>query len=151
MLTTQSGVEFKMRGYLHVRPLYVFMAWRGSAALRFTVRLTRMGTFSCFRPAAGIWTTWFKSSSLKVSEDCVFLGYYAASCSGNSLCVCVCVCVCVYVHRSISQIKHQLDATLCRFFFFCRVTLHVSGVKRPSSGVLKNWHGGPWYRCYSCR
>ena len=34
------------------------------------------------------------------------------------------------------QIKHQLDATLCRFYF-CRVTLHVSGVKRPSSGVLK--------------
>jgi len=43
---------------------------------------------------------------------------------------------CVSVHRSISQIKHQLDATLCRFYF-CRVTLHVSGVKRPSSGVLK--------------
>ena len=50
----------------------------------------------------------------------------------------------------VSQIKHQLDATLCRFYF-CRVTLHVSGVKRPSSGVLKNWHCGPWYRCYSCR
>jgi hypothetical protein len=39
------------------------------------------------------------------------------------VCVCVCVCVvtflrfyfCVSVHRSISQIKHQLDATLCRF------------------------------------
>ena len=40
------------------------------------------------------------------------------------------------VHRSIGQIKHQLDATLCRFYF-CRVTLHVSGVKRPSPGVLK--------------
>ena len=25
-----------------------------------------------------------------------------------------------------SQMKHQLDATLCRFYF-CRVTLHVSG------------------------
>ena len=50
----------------------------------------------------------------------------------------------------ISQIKHQLDATLCRFYF-CRVTLNVSDVKRPSSGILKNWHGGPWYRCYSCR
>ena len=50
----------------------------------------------------------------------------------------------------LSQIKHQLDAILCRFYF-CRVTLHVSGVKRPSSGVLKNWHGVPWYRCYSCR
>ena len=50
----------------------------------------------------------------------------------------------------LSQIKHQLDATLCRFYF-CRVTLHVSGVKHPSSGVLKNWYGGPWYRWYSCR
>ena len=40
------------------------------------------------------------------------------------------------MHHSISQIKRQLDATLCRFYF-CRVTLHVSGVKRPSSGVFK--------------
>ena len=53
---------------------------------------------------------------------------------------------CISVHRSISQIKHLLDATLCKFYF-CRVTLHVSGVKRPSSGELKNWQGGPWYRC----
>ena len=30
------------------------------------------------------------------------------------------------MHHSISQMKHQLDATLCRFYF-CRVTLHVSG------------------------
>ena len=37
---------------------------------------------------------------------------------------------------SSGQIKHQRDATLCRFYF-CRLTLHVSGVKRPSSGVLK--------------
>jgi hypothetical protein len=28
------------------------------------------------------------------------------------------------VHHSISQMKHQPDATLCRFYF-CRVTLHV--------------------------
>ena len=34
------------------------------------------------------------------------------------------------------QMKHQLDATLYRFYF-CRVTLHVSGVKRRSSGVFK--------------
>ena len=39
--------------------------------------------------------------------------------------------------ESISQMKHQLDATLCRFYF-CRGTLHVSGVKRPSSGVFKS-------------
>ena len=32
---------------------------------------------------------------------------------------------CASVHHSISQMKHQLDATLCRFYF-CRVTLHVS-------------------------
>ena len=32
--------------------------------------------------------------------------------------------------------KHQLDATLC-MFYFCVVTLHASGVKRPSSGVFK--------------
>ena len=35
-----------------------------------------------------------------------------------------------------SSTKNQLDATLCRFYF-CRVTLHVSGVNRPSSGVFK--------------
>ena len=38
--------------------------------------------------------------------------------------------------RRISQMKHQLDATLCRFYI-SRVTLHVLGVKRPSSGVFK--------------
>jgi hypothetical protein len=38
---------------------------------------------------------------------------------------------CVSVHRSISQIKHQLDAALWRLYF-CRVTLHVPGVKRRS-------------------
>ena len=35
--------------------------------------------------------------------------------------------------------------------FISAESLHVSGVKCPSSRVLKNWHGGPWYRCYSCR
>ena len=29
---------------------------------------------------------------------------------------------CASVHHSISQMKHQLDAFLCRFYF-CRVTL----------------------------
>ena len=42
-----------------------------------------------------------------------------------------------FIVRISSQMKHQLDATLCRFCF-CRVTLHVSGVKHPSSGVFKN-------------
>ena len=46
------------------------------------------------------------------------------------------------MHRSISQLKHHLDATLCRFYF-CRVTLHVSGVKRLSSGVLKTGTAAP--------
>ena len=29
-------------------------------------------------------------------------------------------------NENVSQMKHQLDAKLCRFYFF-RVTLHVSG------------------------
>jgi hypothetical protein len=41
-----------------------------------------------------------------------------------------------WARKNISQMKHQIDATLCRFYF-CRVTLHISGVKRPSSGVFK--------------
>ena len=32
--------------------------------------------------------------------------------------------------------KHQLDATLCRFYF-CRVTLHVSGVSAHRQEYLK--------------
>ena len=36
----------------------------------------------------------------------------------------------------ISQIKHQLDATLCRFYF-CRVTLHVSGASAHHQEYLK--------------
>ena len=36
----------------------------------------------------------------------------------------------------ISQMKHQLDATLCRFYF-CRVTLHVSGASIPHQEYLK--------------
>jgi hypothetical protein len=43
---------------------------------------------------------------------------------------------CVSVHHSISQIKHQLDATLCRFYF-CRVTLHVSGASAHHQEYLK--------------
>jgi uncharacterized protein (UPF0276 family) len=40
------------------------------------------------------------------------------------------------VHHSISQIKHQLDATLCRFYF-CGVTLHVSGASAHHQEYLK--------------
>jgi len=36
----------------------------------------------------------------------------------------------------ISQMKHQLDATLCRFYF-CRVTLHVSGSSAHHQEYLK--------------
>ena len=43
---------------------------------------------------------------------------------------------CVSVHHSISQMKHQLDATLCRFNF-CRVTLHVSGASAQHQEYLK--------------
>ena len=35
-----------------------------------------------------------------------------------------------------SQMKHQLDATLCRFYF-CRVTLHVSGTSAHHQEYLK--------------
>ena len=35
-----------------------------------------------------------------------------------------------------SQMKHQLDATLCRFYF-CRVTLHVSGASVHHQDYLK--------------
>jgi len=35
-----------------------------------------------------------------------------------------------------SQMKHQLDATLCRFYF-CRVTLHVSGASAYRQEYLK--------------
>jgi len=37
---------------------------------------------------------------------------------------------------SQSQMKHQLDATLCRFYF-CRVTLHVSGASAHHQEYLK--------------
>ena len=39
-------------------------------------------------------------------------------------------------HYSASQMKHQLDATLCRFYF-CRVTLHVSGASAHHQEYLK--------------
>ena len=35
--------------------------------------------------------------------------------------------------------KHQLDATLCRFYF-CRVTLHVSGASAHHQKYLKLVH-----------
>jgi len=40
------------------------------------------------------------------------------------------------VHHSISQMKHQHDATLCRFYF-SRVTLHVSGASAHHQEYLK--------------
>ena len=43
---------------------------------------------------------------------------------------------CVSMHHSISQMKHQLDATLCRFYF-CRITLHVSGASAHHQEYLK--------------
>ena len=38
--------------------------------------------------------------------------------------------------KAISQMKHQLDATQCRFYF-CRVTLHVSGTSAHHQEYLK--------------
>ena len=40
------------------------------------------------------------------------------------------------MHHSINQMKHQLDATMCRFYF-CRVTLHVSGASAHHQEYLK--------------
>ena len=45
--------------------------------------------------------------------------------------------VCVWENIwNLSQIKHQLDAKLCRFYF-CRVTLHVSGASAHHQEYLK--------------
>ena len=38
------------------------------------------------------------------------------------------------IRYRVRQMKHQLDATLCRFYF-CRVTLHVSGAMLHQVGV----------------
>ena len=43
---------------------------------------------------------------------------------------------CKLICQRISQMKHQLDATLCRFYF-CRVTLHVSGASAHHQEYLK--------------
>ena len=43
---------------------------------------------------------------------------------------------CLEEAYSISQMKPQLDATLCRFYF-CRVTLHVSGASFHHQEYLK--------------
>jgi len=43
--------------------------------------------------------------------------------------------VCVTV-KMLSQMKHQLDATLCRFYF-CRVTLRASGASAHHQEYLK--------------
>ena len=45
-------------------------------------------------------------------------------------------CLDMYKHARINQMKHQLDATLCRFYF-CRVTLHVSGASAQHQEYLK--------------
>ena len=43
---------------------------------------------------------------------------------------------------TVSQMKHQLDATLCRFYF-CRVTLHVSGASAHHQEYLNWMHSVP--------
>ena len=48
--------------------------------------------------------------------------------------------VITFLHSGINcdanQMKHQLDATLCRFYF-CRITLHVSGASAHHQEYLK--------------
>jgi hypothetical protein len=61
-------------------------------------------------------------------ENCVLLGYYAAD-SSNSL-----------RRLKAIHIGIQLDVTLIGYFI--QTTLHVSGIPRPSSGVL-TLHGQP--------
>ena len=41
-----------------------------------------------------------------------------------------------WTSQKISQMKHQLDATLCRFYF-CRVNLYVSGASAHHQEYLK--------------
>jgi hypothetical protein len=43
---------------------------------------------------------------------------------------------CRYRKNCTTQMEHQLDATLCRFYF-CRVTLHVSGASAHHQEYLK--------------
>jgi len=42
----------------------------------------------------------------------------------------------IWICACLSQMKHQLDATLCRFYF-CRVILHVSGASAHHQEYLK--------------
>ena len=44
--------------------------------------------------------------------------------------------------------KVQLDATVCRHFIYCKVTLHVSGVTAPIIRSTKNCNRYLWYRSY---
>ena len=64
---------------------------------------------------------------------------FAEACSPDStICTRGCNYILILCFRadSISQMKHQLDATLCRFYF-CRVTLHVSGASAHYQEYLK--------------
>jgi len=53
--------------------------------------------------------------------------------------VAICNCVILswwFVHRNSVLIKLQPNATVCRYFF-CKITLHVSGVTAPIIRILK--------------
>ena len=54
----------------------------------------------------------------------------------NSCTVCNSTAWCVFIGEMFSQMKHQLDVTLCRFYF-CSVTLHVSGASSHHQEYLK--------------
>ena len=63
--------------------------------------------------------------------------------SSFSLASNICLYITNYLHfiTMLSQMKHQLDAALCRFYF-CRVTLHVSGASAHHQEYLTLQRGG---------
>ena len=72
-----------------------------------------------------------RCAELTASHNSIYpnLGYFLQSLHKN-------VWTLLQISNSQSKIKHQLDATLCRFYF-CRVTLHVSGASAHHQESLK--------------
>ena len=78
------------------------------------------------------------SIAWSLHRNCIRIDEVILSILSWSFCVVVDVPFTNKSQRSlhISQMKHQLDATLCRFYF-CRVTLHVSGASAHHQEYLK--------------
>ena len=71
------------------------------------------------------------------STDCAFSTHVLCDFTENKLIIIKnCKKTLLLKHVILSQMKHQLDATLCRFYF-CRVTLHVSGASAHHQEYLK--------------